>query len=211
MIKQLSRSAVFAAAVLCLALQWPAPAAAKDALAVQVCGDSSCDLITDRSILRRFMSGLDASPAPVEAPDPAPYLRLDLAFGAEGQPVEDSWTIYYVPEAHLMATNGEPGEVLWYPVGEAGQGMFREVSSAVVPFGAPERWPREIKPSRSFNPDELAKRGEEAPSSGAEAAAHRTPIRAGVETGGQGFWSNWFVLPLAAVGLVGAAAVARRR
>ena len=190
---------------------WPSPAAAKDALVVRVCGDSGCALTTDRPTLRRFMAGLDGSPAAVEAPDPAPYLRVDLAIGAEGQPVEDSWTFYYVPEKHLMATNGEPGEVFWYPVSQTAPAMFRAVSVGVVPFGAPSDWPRGIEPSADFDPGAIAQEAKEAPSSSAETAAQQTPTATRAKTSGNGFWSNWLILPLAAVALAGVAAVTRRR
>jgi hypothetical protein len=206
---QLSKIAVFAVAAVCLAV-WASPAAAKDALAVRVCGDSGCVLTTDRPTLRRFMSGLDGSPAPVEAPDPAPYLRVDLAIGPEGQPVEDSWTFYYLPEKHLMATNGEPGEIFWYPVSQAAPAMFREVSVGITPFGAPREWPKVIEPSADFDASAIAEEAKDA-AAGADAATEQTSASTRVETSGSGFWSKWFILPLAAVALIGAAAVTRRR
>jgi hypothetical protein len=240
MLGKLSPLKVSALTALFLALLWPPLASAKEAFAVRACGDSGCALTTDRTSLQGFMSGLDGSPAPVEAPAPAPYVRVDLVIGAEGQPVEDAWTFYYLPQESLMATNGEPGNIFWYPVSRKGRAAFRAISFGIVPFAPPAGWPRQIEQSRDLVTDlaggtTTAAREDNAagalPQTGASSGAEtetEPPVSAqtqaaaqtsvdtqaagpSAETGGGGPWSNWFILPLAAIAVAGAAALARRR
>jgi MYXO-CTERM domain-containing protein len=241
MLGKLSPLKVSALTALFLALLWPPLASAKEAFAVRACGDSGCALTTDRTTLPRFMSGLDGSPAPVEAPVPAPYVRVDLVIGAEGQPVEDAWTFYYLPQESLMATNGEPGNIYWYPVSRKARAAFRAISDGIVPFAPPAEWPRQIEQSRDLVTDlaggtTTAAREDNAagalPQTGASSGAEtqtEPPVSAqtqaaaqtsvdtqaadptSAETGGGGPWSNWFILPLAAIAVAGAAVLARRR
>lgn len=211
MTRTLAAPAALAATAVFLVLLWPSPAAAKDALAVRACGASGCVLTLEPARLRRFMRGLDASPAPVTAPRPAPFVRVDVAVGAVGQPVEDSWTFYYVPRERLMATNGPPGEVRWYPVRREAHAALTSVAVGVRPYDAPSRWPREIRRSRDFDPSVFGKQVKKAAPDDATDAAQQTARPAAGDTAGGGVWSNWLIAPLAAVAVAGAAAVVRRR
>jgi hypothetical protein len=208
MTRALAAPGILAVTAACLVLLWPSAASAKDALVVRACGGSGCVLTFDRASLRRFMRSLDASPAPVAAPRPAPFVRVDVAVGAVGERVEEAWTFYYVPRERLIATNGPSGEVRWYPVGPQAHAALSAVAAGIVPFGAPFQWPREIRRSRDFDANAFGKRAKKVAPRDTTGAVRQTASAAAGDTTGGGVWSNWLILPLAAVAAAGAAAAA---
>ena len=88
---------------------------------------------------------------------------------------------------------------------------YNEVAAEYAQLERPgQEWPKEIEPSADFDAGAIAQEAKEAAAS-ADAATQQTSAPTRVETSGSGFWSNWFILPLAAVALIGGAAVTRRR
>jgi hypothetical protein len=97
------------------ALALPAGAAAKEIVALDVCGTDGCTRISDRDTLRGFEDGsalAEAAPAGLQR-----AYELRVRIRDEGGEVQVGWTSLWLPEAGVMALDdGQPGAT-FMPVG----------------------------------------------------------------------------------------------
>jgi hypothetical protein len=118
-------------------LVWAAPAQAKELAAFKVCGPSGCTSVTDGTLLRSLIRGVEAQGDAVRVgtPPPTPFLRLeywvrgDLAGGP-------SFVQYYVPSRGALALLSGPQTWIWVRP-RAVQAVLDRVTSATAPFAAP--------------------------------------------------------------------------
>ncbi len=188
--------------LLALVLVFPSSALAKDLKRATVCGASGCTDITALGWENAPIGGDET----IDAPPPAPFYTATFVLGEPGHPADNNrFTLYYVPKARAIAGNGEvPGNLTWFPVrGAAAVRFVEQATAGQAPFAAPREWPHAIKSPRSLLGGKPA-----VTTAKAKRASFAASSRPAAETRG---WSSWFLLPILALALTGAAALALRR
>lgn len=89
-------------------LALPTTAAAKELIALDVCGTDGCTRITEREALDGFMRSDDLSASAPKGPQSSYVLRTRITEG-EGETAQ-GWTTRWLPAAGLMAYEDPPGE-----------------------------------------------------------------------------------------------------
>jgi hypothetical protein len=114
-----------------------APAQAKELASFKACGAAGCKEITDPTLLRSLIKGVEAQGEPVttRTPAPVPFFRLEFtAKGDEGS--TPSFTQYYTRSPALVAMETNPDAWTWVKAG-ALRTLFDRVTAGVTPFAAP--------------------------------------------------------------------------
>ena len=118
------RLALLIAATAALAL--PAGAAAKEIVALDVCGTDGCTRISDRDTLRGFEDGSALAEAAPAGRHRAYLLRVRIR--DEAGKVQVGWTSLWLPKAGVMALDdGQPGAT-FMPVGPALERALRRAA-----------------------------------------------------------------------------------
>jgi hypothetical protein len=113
----------------------PAAAAAKEVVALDVCGTDGCTRISDRDTLRTFEEGSALAEAPPAGRRRSYLLRVRIR--DEAGMAQVGWTTLWLPEAGVMALDdGQPGAT-FSPVGPALERALRRAAR-----GHPARAPR---------------------------------------------------------------------
>ncbi len=119
-------------------LIWAESAQAKELSLFRICGAAGCTAVTDESVLRGLIHGVEAQggQAPrVSTPPPAPFLRLE--YWVRGDPASrPSFVQYYVPSRGVAAVMTGPGSWTWVQPGTV-NAVFERVSKGLTPFRTP--------------------------------------------------------------------------
>jgi hypothetical protein len=113
-----------------VALAIPATAQAKEPIEISVCGESGCSAASN-PIARHHDPFGGSGVGATQAPPPGPYYRLDLTSG------DESWSIFYVPAARVLAIPDDRGWPDWLTMGGPGASVVRRLAQGVEPFNRP--------------------------------------------------------------------------
>lgn len=116
-----------AAAALALA----APAAAKEMTKAELCGPAGCAAVTDKDDLRTFGGGETLGARPPMLP------FYKLALSARGDGATETWWIYYVPAANMIAVEDAYGLINWHPLRASATAVLKRLAAQVDPFPTP--------------------------------------------------------------------------
>lgn len=113
-----------------MALVVPATAQAKEPIEISVCGESGCSAASNPIGGHRDPFGGSGVGA-TQGPPPGPYYRLDLTSG------DETWSIFYVPAASVLAIPNDRGWPSWLTFGGPGASVVRRLARGVEPFDRP--------------------------------------------------------------------------
>ena len=109
----------------------------KELSAFKTCGPSGCISVTNRTLLRSLIHGVEAQGEAVRAPTPPPAPFLRLEFWVQGDlAAGPSFVQYYVPSRGLVALMTDPAAWTWVRPGILGA-LLDRVTTGVAPFEAP--------------------------------------------------------------------------
>jgi hypothetical protein len=124
----------------------PAAAAAKEVVALDVCGTDGCTRITDRAALRTFEEGSELAAARPAGRQRSYLLRMRIRDGAGGS--QPGWTSLWLPSARVIAfDDGEPGAT-FMPVGPALERVLRRAARGHSARAASQRTVRPLPAAR---------------------------------------------------------------
>jgi hypothetical protein len=117
------------------ALAVAAPAGAKELVKAELCGPVGCATVTDRDDLRLVPTGGETTAGP---PPMSAYQRLEITV-QDGPDRGDtnSWTVWYVPSAGMLAGPGVTGDTTFWPVDGEAATFMKRLAKTVEPFPAP--------------------------------------------------------------------------
>jgi hypothetical protein len=119
-------------------LIWAESAQAKELSMFRICGPAGCTAVTNASLLRGLIRGVEAQGGEarrVSTPPPVPFLRLE--YWVRGDPTSrPSFVQYYLPSRGIAAVMTGPGSWSWVEPGAVNV-VFRRVSKGVTPFPTP--------------------------------------------------------------------------
>lgn len=118
-------------------LALPASAAAKEITAVRVCGVHSCTRLTDHAAMQAFMNAGGFAEAAPRTPQRSYLLRVEIS--EPHAQVVDQWTSYWLPDAGLIASRDDAGELLFTRVEPALERVLRDAAAG-----------RPARPARRF-------------------------------------------------------------
>jgi hypothetical protein len=118
--------------VAAVALVLAAPAAAKELTKAKLCGPVGCAVVTDPGALRDFPTGGETVASP-----PSTSAYYALAISSKDDVATHTWTIYYVPDANMLAIPDSYGGVTWHPLFGNAIRYMKSLASRAEPYRAP--------------------------------------------------------------------------